>query len=163
MLALAEKQRDLIERIGVLHDQTGLRPAEGRILGLLIVASEPELTFDEIREALNLSKSATSNALHKLQTIGTVEYRTHPGDRKRYFRKSYANWERAFVERGIKYLEIRHLLVEALEYRAAELDETRESLETMIDFLAMLEESMLDGYDRWKKQRERQAVQHNQF
>jgi len=153
VLPLNEKQLDLIERIGVLHDQTGLRPAEGRILGLLIVASEPELTFDEIREALDLSKSATSNALHKLQTMGTVEYRTHPGDRKRYFRKSYENWERAFVDRGVKYLEIRHLLEEALEYRDPELDETRESLETMIDFLQMLEVSMLDAYDRWKNSR----------
>jgi DNA-binding transcriptional regulator GbsR (MarR family) len=153
MLLLTDKQRDLIERIGVLHDQTGLRPAEGRILGLLIVASEPELTFDEIREALDLSKSATSNALNRLQTIGTVVYRTHPGDRKRYFRKSYENWERAFVERGIKYLEIRHLLVEALEHRNEEIDETRQSMEEMIDFLAMLEESMLAAYDRWKKER----------
>lgn len=156
MLPLTDKQRDLIERIGVLHDQTGLRPAEGRMLGLLIVASEPELTFDEVREALDLSKSATSNALHKLQIIGTVVYRTHPGDRKRYFRKSYENWERAFVERGVKYLEIRHLLVEALEHRTGEVDETRESLETMIDFLAMLEESMLDAYARWKKKRNHQ-------
>ena len=116
----------------------------------MIVASEPELTFDEIREALDLSKSATSNALNKLQTIGTVEYRTHPGDRKRYFRKSYRNWERAFVDRGIKYLEIRHLLTEALEHRDPKIDETRDSLETMIDFLEMLEESMLEAYDRWK-------------
>ena len=156
MLPLTEKQLDLVERIGVLHDQTGLRPAEGRILGLLIVASEPELTFDEIREALDLSKSATSNSLHKLQTIGTVVYRTHPGDRKRYFKKSYENWERAFVERGVKYLEIRHLLVEALGYRDPAVDETRESMETMIDFLAMLEESMLDAYDRWQKKRNEQ-------
>ena len=157
MLPLKEQQRDLIERIGVLHDQSGLRPAEGRILGLLIVASEAELTFDEIREALDLSKSATSNALNRLQTIGTVEYRTHPGDRKRYFRKSYANWERAFIDRGVKYLEIRHLLIEALEYRDEEVDETRQSMEEMIDFLQMLEETMLDAYDRWQKRRSRRG------
>ena len=103
---------------------------------------------------LDLSKSATSNALHRLQTIGTVVYRTHPGDRKRYFRKSYENWERAFVDRGVKYLQIRNLLAEALEYRDPEVDETRESLETMIDFLEMLEESMLSAYERWMKQRD---------
>ena len=98
-----------------------------------------------------------SNAINRLQTIGTVEYRTHPGDRKRYFRKSYANWERAFIERGVKYLEIRHLLVEALEYRDEEVDETRQSMEEMIDFLQMLEESMLDAYDRWQKKRNRRG------
>jgi DNA-binding transcriptional regulator GbsR (MarR family) len=157
MLPLKEQQRDLIERIGVLHDQSGLRPAEGRILGLLIAASEPELTFDEIRASLDLSKSATSNALNRLQTIGTVEYRTHPGDRKRYFKKSYVNWERAFINRGVKYLEIRHLLIEALEYRDKEIDGTRQSMEEMIDFLQMLEESMLDAYDRWQKKRNRRG------
>lgn len=155
MIPLTEDQLDLIERIGVLHDHMHMRPAEGRILGLLIVASEPELTFDEIRDALDLSKSATSNALSRLQTIGTVEYRTHPGDRKRYFRKSYEHWERAFVERGVKYLEIRHLLSEALEHRDPAVDETRKSLESMIDFLEMLEVAMVDAYEKWKKDRER--------
>ena len=158
MLALTEKQRDLIERIGVLHDQTGHRPAEGRILGLLIVASEPELTFDEISDALELSKSATSNALNRLQTVGTVEYRTHPGERKRYFRKSYENWERAFVDRGVKYLEIRHLLKEALEHRDPQIDENRKSLESMVDFLEILEVSLIDAYDRWKKTRNQRTV-----
>ena len=119
----------------------------------------PELTFDEIREALDLSKSATSNARNRLQTIGTVVYQTHPGDRKRYFRKSYSNWERAFVERGVKYLEIRHLSIEALEHRDNEVDETRPSMEEMIDFLAMLEESMLDAYDRWKKSRTKRDLE----
>jgi DNA-binding transcriptional regulator GbsR (MarR family) len=150
MPTLSTRQRDLIERIGVLHDRFGMRPVEGRILGLLLVSGEPELTFDQIRETLDLSKSATSTALHNLQAIGSVEYRTRPGDRKRYFRKSYTDWEEAFVERGIRYLEIRHLLVEALEFKDRQDTESRESLERMIEFLSFLEESIDDAYQRWQ-------------
>lgn len=150
MLNLSTEQRDLVERIGVLHDQIGLRPAEGRIVGLLLVSPEPELTFDQIRATLGLSKSATSTALHHLQAIGSVEYCTRPGDRRRYFRKSYLDWERSFVDRGIKYLEIRHLLVEALAFKGKANEESRRSLERMIDFLTMLEQTILDAYSRWQ-------------
>lgn len=57
MPALVAHQRALIERVGVLHDQLGMRPAEGRILGLLPFSAEPERTFKQIRETLDLSKS----------------------------------------------------------------------------------------------------------
>jgi len=48
-------------------------------------------------------------------------------------------------------------LIEALEYRDEEVDETRQAMEEMIDFLQMLEESMLDAYDRWQKRRNRRG------
>ena len=47
MKELTETQRDLVERIGVLHDRMGHRPAAGRITGLLLVAPEGELTFED--------------------------------------------------------------------------------------------------------------------
>jgi DNA-binding transcriptional regulator GbsR (MarR family) len=153
MPTLTDGQRDLIERIGVLHDQIGLRPASGRILGLLLASSEPELTFDQIRETLGLSKSATSTALQHLQTTGSVEYRTHPGDRRRYFTKSYLNWEAGFVERMVKYFQIRDLLVEASEYQD-EGTESHRSLQRMIDFLAHLEGTILDTYQQWLQTQE---------
>ena len=151
MPRLSETQRDLIERIGILHDKMGMRPAEGRIVGLLIVSSEPELTFDEIRLALELSKSATSTALRHLQEIGSIEYRTRPGDRKRYFRKNYADWERSFIERGVGYLQIRHLLSEARAYQDPAKNDNAQSMDRMIDFLEFLEESVLDAHKRWEE------------
>ena len=46
MKPLTEAQQELVERFGVLHDAMGMRPAAGRILGLLFVAAEGELTFE---------------------------------------------------------------------------------------------------------------------
>ncbi len=148
MNPLSPTQLELVERIGVVHERHGMRPAAGRIIGLLLVSPVPELTFDEIRETLGLSKSATSTSLSFLQAVGSVTYITRPGDRKRYFRKCVDDWERSFIERGLKFLEVRHLFAEAARGHE-EGSETAESLERMTGFLNHLAEAVERAYEEW--------------
>ena len=150
MKPFTQEQRDLVERIGVLYDQSGMRPAAGRIEGLLIVAGEGELTFDEIRETLGLSKSAISTSLQMLQDIGTVTYRTRPGDRKRYFRKKVDDWEARFVERGMRFLEIRYLFAEALASRASIDPDSDAAVERMVGFLDLVSDSVRRAHEEWE-------------
>ncbi len=95
---LTQEQRELIERMGVFYEQHGIPPMEGRIMSLLIVCDEPELTFDQIRELLGISKSTTSSALNTLLITKRVIYRTKPGDRKRYFASNILQWQESFTE-----------------------------------------------------------------
>ena len=81
-----QKQREVIENIGMYFDKEGFQPIAGRILGLLMVMDKEQFTFDEIVEELQISKSSASNALRNLEIRGHIEYITLPGDRKRYFR-----------------------------------------------------------------------------
>jgi DNA-binding transcriptional regulator GbsR (MarR family) len=81
-----QKQRELIEFIGRQNEKEGFQPVAGRILGLLMVMDKEEYTFEEIVEEMKISKSTASNALKNLELRGVIEYITHPGDRKRYFR-----------------------------------------------------------------------------
>src|SRR5699024_7126307 len=83
-----------IERVGVFHEKKGLQPVVGRIIGLLLVAEPAEATFDEIQEALQVSKSAVSNALTFLQGREIADYTTKPGDRKRYFKLKVKDWRK---------------------------------------------------------------------
>ena len=76
MVKLTEKQKELIESFGVLQEHMGLTPAAARINSLLTIADENEITFDDIRETLNLSKSATSNALSVLLKMNNIDYKT---------------------------------------------------------------------------------------
>lgn len=152
-LSLTKEQKDLVERIGVLHDRLGLSPATGRVVALLLVSPRPELTFDEIREALGLSKSSTSAAVNLLLNLGSVEYRTRPGTRKRYFRKSYENWEEGLVKRFDTFLSLRTLLQEAHELHAQSPEGTGSELPRMIAFLEFLEEAIHEAYERYKKKR----------
>ena len=73
-IELADSKLKLVEELGVLHEQGGMQAAAARILSLLLVADQIELTFEEIYETLNLSKSATSNALNFL--LSTREWNT---------------------------------------------------------------------------------------
>ena len=148
-LALTRKQADLVERIGVLHDRLGFAPAPGRVLGLLLVSPRPELSFDEIREALRLSKSSTSAAINLLLNLGSVEYRTRPGQRKRYFRKSYENWEEGLVKRLDTFLSLRELLQEAHEMHGESPEGTGSELPRMIGFLEYLEQAIHEAYGRY--------------
>lgn len=81
-----QKQKELIERIGMYNEKDGYQPVTARILGLLIVTDKEEYTFDEIVHEMQISKSTASNALKILELRRVIEYVTYPGDRKRYFR-----------------------------------------------------------------------------
>lgn len=152
--SLTDKQRDLVERIGVLHDRIGFPPATSRVLGLLLVTREPELTFEQIRETLGLSKSSTSSALNLLLQVGSIEYLTRPGDRKRYFRKSYRDWEASLLERLEVLFSLREPLRETLELRDGELGDKDKAVARMVDFLGFLESEVRQAYQRWEERQQ---------
>jgi DNA-binding transcriptional regulator GbsR (MarR family) len=81
-----QKQKELIEYIGIQSEHDGYQPAAARILGMLMVMDKEEYTFEEIVEEMQMSKSSVSTSLKNLELRGTIEYVTYAGDRKRYFR-----------------------------------------------------------------------------
>ncbi len=97
-----ESQMDLVEYIGRIYEKEGYQPVAARILGLLMVMDKEEYTFDEIVEALSISKSSASVALRNLDIRGVIEYVTHPGDRKRYFRFVSLDLNKLIHEIGAK-------------------------------------------------------------
>lgn len=79
----------LIEDIGmILEYRADLAPLAARIYATLLISSNEGLTFDEIIEIVQASKSTVSNNLNILVQLKYVEYFTRPGNRKRYFKTS---------------------------------------------------------------------------
>ncbi|MEP0714130.1 MAG: MarR family transcriptional regulator, partial [Algoriphagus sp.] len=97
-MILTTRHKELIERIGVFHEHKGMQPLVGRIIGLLLIHEEGEVSFDEIVEHLGVSKSAVSNALTFLQAKDRCVYSTRPGDRKRYFALKVSDWKKDFQQ-----------------------------------------------------------------
>src|SRR5215467_2392983 len=85
-IELNDKKRKLIEELAVVQEGAGMQPASARIMALLIVSDDTELSFEEVYGTINMSKSAASNALNFLLNTGKIEYVTRLGERKRYFR-----------------------------------------------------------------------------
>ncbi|AEA45711.1 hypothetical protein Fluta_3744 [Fluviicola taffensis DSM 16823] len=148
-VALTEEQRELIERMGVFYEQHGVPPMEGRIMSLLVVCDEPELTFDQIRELLGISKSTTSSALNMLQLTQRVIYKTKPGDRKRYFTSNIAQWQEGFAENFQKFFGVIKIMKEALNQRTTITTEFNKQMAEFIEFIEYLSIEFPKLYMDW--------------
>ena len=147
---LTEKQKELIERLGVVHEGSGLPPAASRVASLLLVSPVPELTFDAIRESLNLSKSACSNAINLLLTLGKIEYITKHGDRKRYFRNKVASWQKDIKNTFRKMSGTAVIFEEVLAQRPGNTTEFNQSMKELISFMNYLQAELPLLYDKWE-------------
>lgn len=152
-MTLNEEQLSLIEEFGVYQENNGFQPAVARVMGLLLVCDRPELTFDEISEALIISKSATSNALNMLLNTGHIEYTTFPGDRKRYFRIKSSNWSEFFVKKMEDLSYLNALLKRVLEVRKRDNPVYDEKLNDFISFLDYMKNRMPSLIEEWQKTR----------
>lgn len=150
---ITQAQRELIEKLGVMHEQHGLPRAESRILSMMLIADKLELTFDEICETLQLSKSAVSTALNSLLATHRITYVTKPGDRKRYFTNNIVNWEKMMSLGLSKMLDVNTIMEEALNQRTPETPEFNESMRRFIDFINYMNREMPLLLERWQKER----------
>ncbi|EAZ82666.2 GbsR/MarR family transcriptional regulator [Algoriphagus machipongonensis] len=151
-MILTEKHKELIERIGVFHEHKGMQPLVGRIIGLLLVHEEGEVSFDEIVEQLGVSKSTVSNALTFLQAKGRCVYSTRPGDRKRYFALKVSDWREDFEKELQNIAEIQKFIDEVLEVRTEKNPEFNCRMRDFSNFLCFFKQEIPSLFERFKKQ-----------
>lgn len=148
---LTTKQQQLLEKAIVIHERLGYTPAASQILALLLISDKVELTFDQIRTTLNLSKSATSNALNALIQIKRIEYITKMGDRKRYFRSLIISWKSKLKEVNDSIFELNSLFKEILSVRSESTLDFNHSLKEIIDFMNYMEVEMPKLFKQWEE------------
>lgn len=151
---LNDKQRLLIEKLGVNSEKEGLAPAAARVAALLLVSPDLALTFDQIRNTLNLSKSATSNALNMLLSTERIEYITQPGDRKRYFKSKLGTWRDGAKNSFHKITKTADLLEEVLNCRPQDTEDFNRNLREAISFMRFIEKRLPALYQEWEDKHE---------
>jgi DNA-binding transcriptional regulator GbsR (MarR family) len=76
----------LIETLGVhLEKEEQLAPVAARIMSTLMLTGKEGITFEQLVNNLEASKSTVCTNLNLLESMKRVSYFTKPGDRKRYF------------------------------------------------------------------------------
>ena len=148
---LTDKQKELIESFGVIKEGMGLSPASARVDALLTVADTTELTFDQIREALELSKSATSNAVNNLLMLKRIGYKTKPGDRKRYFHTKLGQWKEGFKDSINNLTPYNDVVKEILKHRTPETKDFNQQLEDFTEFIEYYQKESIKIIKNWKK------------
>jgi DNA-binding transcriptional regulator GbsR (MarR family) len=154
---LTKKQTELIEKMGI-HFERGMQPAAARILALLIVSDQEAMSFDEIRQVLMLSKSATSNGVNFLLSTRKIDYITRSGDRKRYFTWSPHNTIIHFKEGIEKILGVGKLLEETLKIKQNDGSSNYKSLAELIDLMNFLQSELPIVFAKWEESKTRKAV-----
>ncbi len=152
-MILTEKQKVMVESVGISHEKASMQPAAARIMGLLYVADKTELTFDEITDCLQIAKSATSNALNLLLQGNHIEYITYLGDRKRYFRLKVSNWRDSFAKRIEDMTNFNLILRRVLEVRTQDTPEFNNNLKELIDFLDFVNQELPGLLQKWENKK----------
>jgi DNA-binding transcriptional regulator GbsR (MarR family) len=136
-----------------------MQPAAARILALLIVSDQEAYSFDEIRKALSLSKSATSNGINFLLSVKRIEYITKNGDRKRYFKWSPNNIINHFKEGIQNILGLSMLFEEALSEKKNKESINTKMLFELTDLMNFLNQELPIAFKKWEnKQPEKWPV-----
>ena len=149
-IPLTDKQLKLIEELGVFHEQSGVQPAAARILSLLLVSDRIELSFEEIYETLNLSKSATSNALNSLISTQRLEYITKPGERKRYFRFKIRSLKEG-IQKSLEGINaFNTLLKKVIALRTESTGEFNSDLDEVAQFLDFMQIELPRLFQKWE-------------
>jgi DNA-binding transcriptional regulator GbsR (MarR family) len=153
IIKLTAAQKQLIEKLGVYLEKGGAAPVEGRILALLMVSDEVELSFEDIYETLGISKSAASNTINVLLTTNRIDYITRHGDRKRYFRNRMEKWESDFGNNINNSLAINDILKDIIAIRPKDTKEFNASLKSLIEFLDYLKKEIPALLKNWQEKR----------
>ena len=74
-----------VEDFGLLFEKMGHTRMTGRVYGLLLLAENERLSFHDIVEKLQASKSSISVTLKTLEQVGFIRSVSVPGDRKNVF------------------------------------------------------------------------------
>ena len=151
-IAITKSQLMLVEKLGVVFEQSGMQPAAARVASLLIIADQTELTFDEIRATMKLSKSATSNAINTLLNAKRIIYITKPGDRKRYFTSDIKEWNVGFLEKFGEMMTIVEVYNEVLKQRTEATPEFNKDLKEMISLMSFIFDEIPKLFNKWENQ-----------
>lgn len=151
---LRDKEKDFIEEVGLVFEQTGLPRMAGRIFGWLLISDPPYQSPAELAEVLMASKGSISTMTRLLIQMGLIERFVIPGERHDNFRLRPDALQRTII-RGLEdeIKMFRQLAEQGLELMKSEPSRRRKWLEEMRDRYAFLEKAFPVMMERYEKRR----------
>ncbi len=154
------EEKQFVEEVGIVFEQTGLPRMAGRILGWLLIVDLPHQSTDELADALMASKGSISTVTRLLIQIGLIERLSLPGVRHDYFRLRPDAWHH-MIRRGLvdEIRMVQQLAERGLELLADKTPLTRKWLEEMRDVYTFLEQEFPTLLERWEEKRKKSKLQ----
>ncbi len=149
-----EEQDAIITPFAEIYKNAGYSSIQGKVIGLFYASEGKYLSFQEIMERLEISKSATSQTLKSLMEMGEVASITkEDNSRRRYFYLSIAGSLKS-MNVWVESLKIRKNLMEKLLHLRGDTNPQlnqfiKEEIRMLEDFIPYLREKFnsFSSYD----------------
>ena len=151
-------KQDYIEEMGMVMESFGMTRIAGRVLSALLVADPPEQTAEQLAETLRASRGAISSGTTMLETMGLVERRRRPGERKDYFRNKPNAWFEATRKQVAMITHLRGLAEKGLAVMESGDADATQGLRDMRDMLRFYERELPELLKRWEAKVEAESV-----
>ena len=150
----ATEEKQFVEEVGIVFEQTGLPRMAGRILGCLLISDPPHQSTIELAKTLMASMGSISTMTRFLIQIGLIERLSLPGIRHDYFRLRPDAWQQ-MIRRGLEdeIKMIKQLAEHGLELLTDKNPVTRKCLEEMLDVYTFLRQEFPALLERWEQER----------
>jgi DNA-binding transcriptional regulator GbsR (MarR family) len=151
---LRDEEKNFVEEVGVVFEQTGLPRMAGRVFGWLLISDPPYQSPAELAEVLMASKGSISTTTRLLMQIGLLERFFIPGHRHDHFRLREDALQRTIqhgLEDEIKLF--RDIAQRGLSLMKGEASIRCQWLEEMYDRYTFLEKEFPVLMERWQRQR----------
>lgn len=113
-------------------NEMGYSIAFGKIFGYLIAFNSR--TFEEITNDLKLSKGSVSMTLRAMMQNGYLDYTLKKGERKKYYKISFSNWQSGLEKRISNSQKFTDLLQGTLQCNSNLSKEQQQTVEKLIGF-----------------------------
>jgi len=147
-------RQQFIEDMGDLIDEHGLPHMAGRVIGALIICMPPQMSLDELAEALQASKGSISMTTQLLLRLGIITRVSVPGDRKHYFRIRPQMGQELFLDQTDHIEHHLDIVQKGLEQLKDEPIEAKQRLIEMQVFFEFIQSELPGLVERWTNQRE---------
>lgn len=149
-----EARRSFVEEYGVMFEQMGSTRMLGRVWAVLMVSDPPEMTAEEIAEALKASRGSISHATRQLIDLGVVQRVNKPGIRKDFYRVPRDAWALAFMTKMQSFGHLLNLFKRGLDAMDGASDEAQAPLRDAIEFYEFWQREMAELPAKWKQYKE---------
>ncbi len=148
------ERTSFIEETGLLFENLGTTRMAGRILGYLMITDKEMVSFDELCQVLQASKSSISTNIKSLITLHYVKPITLPGDRKTYYMLSPdLDWVESLMKRVELLKVMNKLFRKGLDLRVNKKDKASEWLRMSVEFYEWVVEEYPKFLARWEKKK----------
>ena len=145
-------ETEFVESLGLILQTEGFPRIAGRLLGIFVLRGGP-LSFQELCEALKVSRGSVSTNTRLLESLGAVERISVAGERQDYFRLADTPYERMAAGQVERAKQARDRLLKGRDTLETCDDATFERMTELSEFFGSISRACAMALDEMKASR----------